>query len=283
MKHKLKVAILDLNNGEANLSIGYLQTLIKNCNAQYAGQELEYSIYDVRQKDEIPSMHYDIYLSSGGPGSPYDGEHSIWETEYFKWVDRVWNHNETHDPHEQKYVFFICHSFQMMVRHFKLAKVTKRHSMSFGVMPTHKTEAGYEETLFKKLSDPFYVADFRNWQAVEPDLRVFDELGARTLCLEKIRPHLDFERALMAIRISDAMIGTQFHPEADASGMVVHFQKPDKKQHIFEHHGEEKYHQILEHLGDPDKINATYQAVLPTFMKESILLKAGFAKEMILH
>jgi GMP synthase-like glutamine amidotransferase len=279
---KIKVAVLDLNNNEPNLGLSHICQIIQSCDMRYAGQSLEYSIYDVRHKGEVPSLGYDIYISSGGPGSPFDGEHSQWEIDYFRLIDHIWNHNETHPPSEQKYVFFICHSFQLMVRFFQLASVTKRHSMSFGVMPTHKTEQGEQEVLFRKLANPFHVADFRNFQAVQPDLAKFDGLGARILCLEKIRPHIDMERALMAVRISDAIIGTQFHPEADAAGMKVHFRKPEKRDHVLEHHGEEKYHQIIAHLDDPDKVNATYQVVLPTFFKESILLKAGFTKEMIL-
>jgi GMP synthase-like glutamine amidotransferase len=276
------MAVLDMNNGEPNLSIGYISKLLQNCDLRWAHQGVEFKIYDVRLKGEIPGLGYDIYISSGGPGSPFDGEHSQWELDYFHLLERLWSHNETHLPSEQKYVFFICHSFQLMVRFFDLAVVNKRHSMSFGVMTTHKTTEGYDEVLFKKLEDPFYVADFRNFQAVEPNMGKFNDLGAKILCLEKIRPHIDRERALMAIRLSDAMIGTQFHPEADAPGMKMHFQKPEKKSHIIEHHGEEKYWQLLAHLDDPNTIDTTFHTVLPTFMKESILLKAGFAKEMIL-
>lgn len=278
----IKIAVLDLNNNEPNLGLSHIGQIIKSCDRRYANQAIEFAVYDVRHKGEIPSLGYDIYISSGGPGSPFDGEGMQWELNYFHLLDHIWNHNDTHDASQRKYVFFICHSFQLMVRFFKLAQVTERHSMSFGVTPTHKTEAGENEILFKKLDNPFYVADFRSYQAIQPNLQRFDDLGARILCLEKIRPEVARERAVMAIRISDAMIGTQFHPEADSAGMKVHFRKPDKKAHIIKHYGEEKYHQILEHLDEPNKINATYQAVLPTFLKESILLKAGFSKEMIL-
>lgn len=278
----LKVAILDLNNNVPNLGLSHITQIVRSCNKRYVNQELQYRIYDIRHKGDRPTAEHDIYISSGGPGSPFDGEGKEWELNYFKLIGELWEHNATHPPSEQKYVFFICHSFQMMVRFFELGKITERKSMSFGITTTHKTDAGESEDLFKKLENPFYVADFRSWQVLQPDFRKFDDLGARLLCLEKIRPHIDLERALMAIRLSDAMIGTQFHPEADSAGMKVHFRKPDKKAHVIEHHGEEVYHSILTQLDSPHKINLTYQTVLPTFLKQSILLKAGFAKEMIL-
>ena len=42
-------------------------------------------------------------------------------------------------------------------------------------------------------------------------------MGAKILCIEKERPHVPYERAVMGIRFNEYMIGTQFHPEADAN------------------------------------------------------------------
>jgi homoserine O-succinyltransferase/O-acetyltransferase len=47
-----------------------------------------------------------------------------------------------------------------------------------------------------------FAADFRWWQVTQPNKKVFSELGAEILALEKIRLHVDYERAIMAIRIS---------------------------------------------------------------------------------
>jgi hypothetical protein len=40
----------------------------------------------VRQKNEVPDLTYDIYISSGGPGSPLDSIGSDWEAAYFSWL-----------------------------------------------------------------------------------------------------------------------------------------------------------------------------------------------------
>jgi homoserine O-succinyltransferase len=264
----VKVAIVDLYNNIPNQGMRSIQEILTQFGKQLP-QGLEFKVYDTRHKGDIPSLDYDVYVSTGGPGSPYDGHGLAWESHYFKWVDSLWNYNQNNNNTQKKHAFFICHSFQMVCRHFEMAQVTKRHSTSFGVFPTHKTEAGNAEILFKNLPDPFHVADFRDWQAVQPNHKKLEELGASILCMEKIRPHVDFERALMAIRISDEMFATQFHPEADPVGMSVHFSHPEKEEQIVMEHGKEKYDDMLEHLNTPDSIPLTHNTILPTFLSEA--------------
>src|SRR5690606_2323055 len=97
--------------------------------------------------------------------------------------------------------------------------VTERKSNAFGIFPINLTEAGEQEPYFKGLKDPFYSVDSRDWQVIEPDEATFEQFGAKILALEKERPNVDLERCIMAIRFSDEIIGTQFHPEADPTGM----------------------------------------------------------------
>ena len=91
-------------------------------------------------------------------------------------------------------------------------------------------------------------------------------MGGKILCIEKERPHVPLERAIMGIRFNEFMIGTQFHPEADATGMTMYLQREDKKKTVIENHGEEKWRSMIEHLNDPDKILWTYSTVLPNFL-----------------
>ncbi len=95
-------------------------------------------------------------------------------------------------------------------------------------------------------------------------------MGAQILCIEKERPHVPFERAVMAVRFNQYMIGTQFHPEADAVGMSMYLQRDDKKQTVIENHGFEKWQSMIEQLNDPDKILYTYTHVLPNFLDEAV-------------
>jgi imidazoleglycerol phosphate synthase glutamine amidotransferase subunit HisH len=67
------------------------------------------------------------------------------------------------------------------------------------------------------------------------------------------------------------MIGTQFHPEADAKGMSMYLQREDKKNTVIENHGYEKWESMIEQLNDPDKISQTNKLILPNFLKNALL------------
>jgi aspartyl/asparaginyl beta-hydroxylase (cupin superfamily) len=49
--------------------------------------------------------------------------------------------------------------------------------------------------------------------------------------LEKIRDHVQYERAIMAVRFTDYFVGTQFHPEADPVSLfpILEIRRPKKK------------------------------------------------------
>lgn len=263
----IKVAVLDLYDGEENQGMRALRELLTDADGAFYGLPLQFQIYETRLKDELPGLDYDIYLSSGGPGSPFDGKGTAWETHYFEWLDALWNHNQQHDASEAKHALFICHSFQMMCRFFEVAQVTKRRSESFGIFPVHKTEAGFQDPLFEPLPEPFYAADFRKWQVVQPDEGRLADLGAQVLACEKIRHHIPLERATMAIRISPEIVGVQFHPEADPPGMTKHFLDPKRRAFIARHHGQEKYDRIIHRLEDPMFLKRTHDVFIPTFLR----------------
>jgi hypothetical protein len=131
-------------------------------------------------------------------------------------------------------------------------------------------EAGKTEPVFDGLRDPFYVVESRDYQVIQPNHDLLNEMGAKILCIEKSRPHVPYERAAMAIRFNEYMIGTQFHPEADAPGMSKYLQTEEKRKTIIENHGEEKLNSMLAHLNDPDKIMWTYSHLLPNFLNQSV-------------
>lgn len=260
---KTKLAILDLYDNTPNQGMRCIKAI-----AERFEKEMDYTIFDVRGTAEVPALDFDIYISSGGPGSPLDGD-GVWDARFYDWMQQVWEWNQNPD-HIKKHVFFICHSFQMACHFFEVAEITARKSMSFGTFPVHHTEAGKSDALLQHLPDPFYAADFRSWQVVQPNEEKINALGAEILALEKIRPDVPLERAIMAMRFSDEIIGTQFHPEADPEGMLKHFQAPDLKKKVIDSHGIEKYESLVRHLNDPDKIAHTYENVLPVFLERSI-------------
>ena len=265
---KIRVAILDLYEGVENQGMRCLRQIL-NQFGKTNNLDITRDEFDVRRKNEVPDMTYDIFISTGGPGSPLESEGSKWEAAFFNWLDNVEEWNKNPGNLQKKYVFFICHSFQLVCRHWKLANVSKRKSTAFGVFPVHLLEDGKDEPVFSEMRDPFYAVDSRDWQVIEPHMNVLYR-GAKILAIEKDRPHVPFERAIMAMRFNEYFFGTQFHPEADAIGMSMYLQTEEKKKTVIENHGEEKWKSMLEHLNDPDKIMWTYSRILPNFLNHSL-------------
>ncbi len=267
----INVAILDLYNGEPNLGMHAIERFLLNGRAHFSGRSFTWTVFDVRRLAEVPDLSFDLYISSGGPGSPFEGVGSAWEHAYFNWVDAVWRHNNAHRADgDAKHVLFICHSFQLMCRHFGVAEVTERQSPSFGVFPVHPTHAGLHDPLFQGLGDPFYAADFRRWQVIHRHERRIEELGAQILAREKIRPYVAFEQAIMAMRISPEMVGVQFHPEAHPPGMLRHFHDPDRRAALVKEHGEAKFRLIVQRLKDRQYLSRTHSRVVPNFLHQAI-------------
>jgi len=266
----IRAAIIDLYNNIPNQGMRCIKNLLTDASGQYYSVPIVYDVYEARYKNEIPDLSYDIYISTGGPGSPFDSEGETWEKNYFNFLDDLWSYNAAKQI-PPKYGLFICHSYQMVARHFNFAEVVPRRSAAFGMYKVHKTEAGQQDPLFKGLSDPFYAADFRDWQVLQPRKQQIDEMGAEILCMEKERPHVDLERAVMAIRLLKQMVAVQFHPEADPDGMLYHFSSPEQKSKIIETHGLEKYETIIQRLKQPEYIASTYNTVIPGFLKRAVI------------
>lgn len=265
----IRIAILDLYEGAANQGMRCLREIL-NQFGETNHLDISWQEFDVRLRNEVPDLSFDIYISSGGPGSPLDTIDSEWEKVYFKWLNKIEEWNNSPANVQKKNVLFICHSFQLICRHYKVARVSKRKSTSFGIFPIHLLEAGKNEVIFEGLRDPFYAVDSRDFQVTEPNHNKLRQMGASILAIEKERPHVPLERAVMAIRFNNNMIGTQFHPEADAIGMSLHLKTEDKKKTVIENYGEAKWQSMIQQLNDPEKITWTYAHILPNFLFHAV-------------
>ncbi len=262
----IKIAILDMNAGQPNEGMRCINLLVGQF-LDGEGIKGSYDIFEVRIKSEIPRMEdYDIFISSGGPGSPLLTG-SVWEKNYFELLDAILSNNLVYP--KKKYLFLICHSFQLACLHWDLAKVMKRKSTSFGIYPMFKTQSGELEPLFKGLDNPFYGVDSRDYQVVGPHEWKLDTLDGKVLCREKERSHVPLERAVMAIRFSREIFGVQFHPEADSEGMLHYFLREDMRKKVIKLHGQKKYLDMLEHLDDDDKILKTNRIIIPRFLQQA--------------
>ena len=265
MKKTLRVAILDLYEGHANEGMRCIHQLLSEYQAAN-DLRVESTVFDVRMKEELPDLSYSVYISSGGPGSPLQSEGVSWDTKYMDWLRSLVKHNRVAGDEDKKYVLFICHSFQLACRYFGMGQVTRRKSTAFGVFPIHMNKSGKKDPVFKGLKDPFFGVDSRDYQVVEEDAVQTSESGFHILAIEKERPHVPLQRAIMAVRFNEYMLGTQFHPEADAGGMSMYLQRDDKKKTVIAGYGEEKWKSMIDQLNDPDKIRSTYSHVVPNFL-----------------
>ena len=77
-ENQIRIAILDLYEGVANEGMRGIRQLIEEFEAD-CHMTVKYEFFDVRQKAEVADLNFDIYISSGGPGSPLDSAGCLWE------------------------------------------------------------------------------------------------------------------------------------------------------------------------------------------------------------
>ncbi|MFT4567797.1 MAG: homoserine O-succinyltransferase [Saprospiraceae bacterium] len=258
-----KVAIIDMYNGVQNKGMAGIKEIIGNMEFP-----LTYDLFNARGENELPDLSdYSIFISTGGPGNPIE-EGSKWQERYFQFLDKIVAHNKENED-DKKHLFLICHSFQMACHHFGLGTISKRKSRSFGIYPVHQTTDGEVDPIFDNLDNPMWVIDSRLYQVIKSNARVFNKQGAKLLSLEKIRNHVELERAVMAIRFTDEIIGTQFHPEADQNTFFSILQDKSVREETIALRGKKKYYRMLDDLLDQEKVAKTYNTILPNFLKRA--------------
>ncbi len=144
----IRIAILDLYNGQHNQGMRCLRELIHHWSKQH-GTTIQLDEFNVRLKHQVPDTSYHIYISSGGPGSPLESKGSEWEKVYLKWLEQIENWNNDPKNEIKKFVYFICHSYEIVCRHYNLGTISKRKSTAFGVFPVHFMPDGNTELSLK--------------------------------------------------------------------------------------------------------------------------------------
>ena len=77
-KQTIRIAILDLYEGVPNQGMRCIRDIIYQWGE--ANQfNVVYQEFEVRLKLEVPDTSFDVYISSGGPGSPLDTADTEWE------------------------------------------------------------------------------------------------------------------------------------------------------------------------------------------------------------
>lgn len=265
----IKVAILDMYDGYPNQGMKGIQDILNKYRINN-NVDLTYQVFDIRGRNEVPDTSFDIYISTGGPGSPVESEGCEWENNFFDLIDKLDAINNDPTISVRKYGFFICHSFQLLCRKYKLGHVVKRRSPSFGIFPVYKTDLWDQEDIFSGVDETFFAMDSREWQVIEPNETQFEQTGAKLLAIEKERAHVNLERCMMAIRFNDYFFGTQFHPEADPVSLKAFLLEECNMEQVIKTHGAEKYFEILQLLEDPAGLELTRKEIIPSFIHKAI-------------
>lgn len=257
----VKVAILDMYADKiGQQGIRCINDILHNIE-----QNISIEYFNVRSMSEIPDMSFDLYISTGGPGNPL--EYNIkWSEKYFKFIDEIfeWNANKENKP---KYLFAICHSFQILCAYKSIGSIAKRERFSLGITAVKKTSAGKADSALSGLADVFYAADHRYFQVINPDLVKLQTNGYEILALEETGQDKNVQRSIMAVRFDPFIIGTQFHPEADIFGMqqlLLDSELTTEMQRVL---GTNSLQQMKNDVEDPQKLLRTHQSLLPNFIK----------------
>jgi homoserine O-succinyltransferase/O-acetyltransferase len=264
----IRVCIVDMNNGHVNQAMRCLRGIVAQFfeRVRRHNPDVPCELGEVSPRnttDPVPD-NYDLYLSSGGPGSPYDGDGMQWVTDYGRFVDGVMESSVTGGG-AQRSLFAICYSFEMVVRHLNIAAVVPRVDRKFGVMPVYMTPEGQEHPLLKPFGDRLFAFEHRNWEAVDLDTRKLATLGGKLLALES-RDGVSKGRAILGLDMGPGLESVQFHPEADRPGVMNWISRPEQAAAFKATYGEVTYQAMLRTLDDPKRLARTYALVIPGWL-----------------
>jgi homoserine O-succinyltransferase/O-acetyltransferase len=265
----LRIGLVDMNNGVANQAMRCFRRILDRFEQRVhrANPTLELMRHEMQPRNlgEVPSGHYDLILSTGGPGSPFDGLEEPWGVGYRKFLDDVFAHNQR-DYEKAPKLLAVCHSFEIAVIHFGVATMTKRDSLRFGLMPAYTTTVGQEVDYFKPFADRLFTWEHRWWQAVEPNAERLRELGGRMTAHESRESGPNKGDAALAFKFAPGIDGTQFHPEADKPGVLAWVVIPEHAEKFKAQYGNELYERMIKSLNDPTRLARTFALFIPGWL-----------------
>lgn len=279
----LRVCIVDMNDGHVNQAMRCLRGIVAQFFDRVHAHEpgLACSLVEVSPRntnDPVP-RDCDLYVSSGGPGSPYDGDGTPWAADYGRFLEAIVASGTNGGPDAQA-LFGVCYSFEMIVRHFELAVVAPRAERKFGVMPVYMTDEGQHHPLLSAFGDRLFAFEHRNWEAIELDRTKLESMGGEVLAIES-RDGVSKGRAILGLDVGPGLETVQFHPEADRAGVVNWVSRPDQAAAFKATYGEVTYQAMLRTLDDPRRLARTYALVIPGWMTRQYNLLArtrGYAE-----
>jgi GMP synthase-like glutamine amidotransferase len=273
----LRLCIIDMNNAHVNQAMrclrGIAQGFFDHVAKRNPGLSCELVEVSPRDTNDPVPRDADLYLSSGGPGSPFDGDGQPWSEDYGRFSDGVVE-SAARGGADRRALFAICYSFEMVVRHFQVTHIGPRAERKFGVMPIYTTSEGQRHPLLAAFGDRLFAFEHRNWEAIDPDEGRLHSLGGKVLARES-RDGVSKGRAVLAIDVAPGIEAVQFHPEADRPGVMNWVARPEQAAAFKAVYGEVTYQAMLRTLDDPRRLARTFALVIPGWLIRQFNLLAS--------
>lgn len=268
MSDAFRLCLIDMNNGHANQAIRCFSVLIEHfferVRAKNPGLACEYRHVEPRNKQELPPSDFDLFLSSGGPGGPFDHDHEPWLADYKGWLDGIVE-GQLKRGAAAPSLLGVCYTFELLVTHFAVATMQLRETRKFGVMPVYMTPEGEKHVLTGHFHDRLFAFEHRNWEAVDLDEKKLTGLGGKLLGRES-RDGVSKGRALLALEFAPGIEGTQFHPEADKPGVVAWLSKREQAEAFIAAYGAVTYERMIKTLDNPERLAKTFTLLIPGWL-----------------
>ncbi len=267
-RETLRVCLVDMNDGHVNQAMRCLRQIansfFERVRARNPGLACELVEVSPRDTGRTIPRDGDLYIGSGGPGSPYDGDGQPWVADFGAFADDVVD-AAVRGGARQKALFAICYSFEMVIRHFHLGDVVPRDGRKFGVMPVYLSAEGQQHPLLRDFGDRLFAFEHRNWEAVNLDERRLRMLGGKLLARES-RDGYSKGRAILGLDVAPGVEAVQFHPEADRAGVMNWVSRPEQAEAFKAAYGEVTYQAMLRTLDNPRRLARTYALVIPGWL-----------------
>src|SRR5215472_8131624 len=206
MNLPLRLCLIDMNAGVPNQAMRCFRRILDGFMARVrkANPELPVEVRHVHPRNlgESPPADCDLYLATGGPGSPLDGYDDPWCTAYRSFLDDVVNEGARSSAGTNgagRSALLVCHSFEIAAAHLGVAHLQRRGVRKFGVMPVYPTELGMRSELLRAFGERFFAWEHREWEVVEVDEKKLSGLGGELWARES-RDGLSKGEGLLAFR-----------------------------------------------------------------------------------
>lgn len=266
----LKVCFIDMNAGVENQAMRCLQSVISRFESELreSNPTLPIDVHTVSPRDtlnEIPRDH-DLYIASGGPGSPLEGLGTPWYDDFRRFTDGLIQAHDR-DPGDAPSMFSICYSYELVTLHLNIADVVQRDGRKFGVMPVYTTTAGRHHPLLAPFGDRLFAFEHRNWEVVNLDEPRLNAMNGSVLARESREGRDDKGSAVLAFNISEAVETVQFHPEADLAGIFNWIDRPEQQKAFVDSYGDLTFDRMLKTIKNPERVARVHHEVIPGWMR----------------